>query len=146
MHACRKDTIVLAALIIFLLLVRVSATDWVDGGLTPDDTVVLARALQSHGVDVVDCSSGGAVPVAPSQIGPGYQLPFAEKVRRETGVATAAVGLITTPELADETVRNSRADLVALGRELLRRPYWPLYAARKLGHEIPWPRPYQRAR
>lgn len=127
------------------LFVRVSATDWAAGGLTPDEVVVLARALGERGVDVIDCSSGGAVPTAPTQIGPGYQVPFAEKVRHEAEIATAAVGLITTPELADEIVRNGRADLVALGRELLRHPYWPLDAARTLGHEIPWPRQYQRA-
>jgi 2,4-dienoyl-CoA reductase-like NADH-dependent reductase (Old Yellow Enzyme family) len=127
------------------LLVRVSATDWVDGGLTPDDLVVVARALKLHGVDLVDCSSGGAVPAAPAQIGPGYQVPFAAKIRRQAGVATAAVGLITTPELADEIVRNGRADLVALGRELLRHPHWPLDAAPALGHEIEWPEPYRRA-
>ena len=127
------------------LFVRVSATDWTAGGLTPDEVVVLARALGEHGVDVVDCSSGGAVPTAPTQIGPGYQVPFAEKVRREAEIATAAVGLITTPELADEIVRNGRADLVALGRELLRHPYWALDAARTLGHEMIWPRQYRRA-
>jgi 2,4-dienoyl-CoA reductase-like NADH-dependent reductase (Old Yellow Enzyme family) len=127
------------------LFVRVSATDWAAGGLTLDEVVVLARTLRERGVDVIDCSSGGAVPTAPSQIGPGYQVPFAEKVRREAEIATAAVGLITTPELADEIVRNGRADLVALGRELLRHPYWPLHAARALGHEIAWPRQYRRA-
>jgi 2,4-dienoyl-CoA reductase-like NADH-dependent reductase (Old Yellow Enzyme family) len=128
------------------LFVRVSATDWVDGGLTPDEIVVVARELEARGVDLVDCSSGGSAPVAPPQIGPGYQVPFAEKVRREAGLATAAVGLITTPELADEIVRNGRADLVAMGRELLRHPYWPLDAARTLGQEIEWPRQYRRAR
>lgn len=128
------------------LFVRVSATDWADGGLTPDDLVAVARELRLHGVDAVDCSSGGAVPAAPSQIGPGYQVPFAEKIRREAGVVTAAVGLVTTAELADEIVRNGRADLMALGRELLRHPHWSLDAARTLGHEIEWPQPYRRAR
>lgn len=128
------------------LFVRVSATDWVEGGLAPDEVVSVARRLRALGVDLVDCSSGGLVPAAPPGIGPGYQVPFAEKVRREAGVATAAVGLITAPEMADEIVRNGRADLVALGRELLRHPYWPLDAARILGHEIAWPRQYRRAR
>lgn len=128
------------------LLVRVSATDWTEGGLTPDDIVIVARALKDLGVDVVDCSSGGAVPVPPPDIGPGYQVPFADQVRRKAGIATATVGLITTPELADEIVRNGRADLVALGRELLRHPYWPLDAARTLGYEITWPRQYRRGR
>ena len=128
------------------LFVRVSATDWAPGGLTPDEIVVVARALKERGVDVVHCSSGGTVPAGPPEAGPGFQIPFAEKVRREAGVATAAVGLITTPELADEIVRNGRADLVALGRELLRHPYWPLDAAPTLVHEIAWPRQYRRAR
>jgi NADPH2 dehydrogenase len=128
------------------LIVRVSATDWVAGGLSPEDTVAVARELKAHGVDLVDCSSGGLVPTAPWSHGPGYQLPFAEKVRSEAAIPTAAVGLISTPELADEIVRHGRADLVALGRELLRHPYWPLDAARALGREIPWPRQYRQAR
>jgi len=128
------------------LLVRVSATDWVAGGLKVTDVVAVARELKARGVDLVDCSAGGSVPDAPVPLGPGYQVPFAEQVRREAGIATAAVGLITTPELADEIVRNGRADLVALGRELLRHPYWPLEAARALGHDIDWPRQYRRAR
>jgi 2,4-dienoyl-CoA reductase-like NADH-dependent reductase (Old Yellow Enzyme family) len=127
------------------LFVRVSATDWVEGGLTPDDIVVVARELEARGVDLIHCSSGGSVPAAPPT-GPGFQVPFAEKVRREAKVATAAVGLITAPELADEIVRNGRADLVALGRELLRHPHWPLDAAPVLGHDIDWPRQYRRAR
>jgi 2,4-dienoyl-CoA reductase-like NADH-dependent reductase (Old Yellow Enzyme family) len=127
------------------LLIRVSATDWVEGGLSPADIVVVARELRAHGVDLVDCSAGGSVPDAPVPLGPGYQVPFAEKVRSEAGIATAAVGLISTPELADEIVRNGRADLVALGRELLRHPHWPLDAARALGQEIDWPRQYRRA-
>jgi 2,4-dienoyl-CoA reductase-like NADH-dependent reductase (Old Yellow Enzyme family) len=128
------------------LLVRVSATDWVPGGLTPDEVVVLATELSALGVDLIDCSSGGAVPSRPPNIGPGYQVPFAEQIRREAAVATAAVGLITSPELADEVVRNERADLVALGRELLRHPHWPLDAARVLGHPLEWPQQYWRAR
>lgn len=128
------------------LLVRVSATDWVDGGLVPDDLVAVAQALKTQGVDLVDCSSGGAVPTRPPDPGPGYQVPFAAQIRREAGIPTAAVGLITAPELAHEIVRNGRADLVALGRELLRNPYWPLEAARRLGHEIAWPKQYHLAR
>ena len=111
----------------------------------PDDIVVVASALGERGVDVVDCSSGGMTPVGPQGIGPGYQVPFAERIRRQVGVATAAVGLITTPELAEEITRNGRADLVALGRELLRHPYWLLDVARALGQVISWPRQYQRA-
>ena len=128
------------------LFVRVSATDWVEGGLVPDEIVTVARGLRALGVDLVDCSSGGLINVSPPGLGPGYQVPFAHKVRREAGIATAAVGLITKPELADEIIRNGRADLVALGRELLRHPHWPLDAARILGHEISWPRQYRRAR
>ena len=128
------------------LFVRVSATDWAEGGLNPDEVVTVASKLRALGVDLVDCSSGGLLPTSPPGIGPGYQVPFADKVRREAGVPTAAVGLITKPELADEIIRNGRADLVALGRELLRHPHWPLDAARVLGHEIPWPRQYRRAR
>jgi 2,4-dienoyl-CoA reductase-like NADH-dependent reductase (Old Yellow Enzyme family) len=128
------------------LLVRISATDWVEGGLRPEDHVHVARKLKARGVDLVDCSSGGIVPTAPPGIGPGYQVPFAAQIRREAGIPTAAVGLITQPELADEIVRNGRADLVALGRELLRHPYWPLHAAHALGHDVAWPRQYRRAR
>ncbi len=127
------------------LLVRLSATDWVEGGLTVDDQVQVARWLKAHGVDMVDCSSGGISSFAPPA-GPGYQVPFAEKIRREAGIATMAVGLITTPEMAEEIVRNGRADVVALGRELLRHPYWPLDAARALGQDLAWPKQYVRAK
>jgi 2,4-dienoyl-CoA reductase-like NADH-dependent reductase (Old Yellow Enzyme family) len=127
------------------LLVRLSCVDWVEGGLTIDNQIQVARWLQAHGVDMVDCSSGGAAPVAPST-GPGYQVPFAEKIKREAGVPTMSVGLITAPEMAEEIVRNGRADVVALGRELLRNPYWPLNAARVLGRDVAWPKQYQRAK
>jgi 2,4-dienoyl-CoA reductase-like NADH-dependent reductase (Old Yellow Enzyme family) len=128
------------------LLVRVSATDHVAGGLTPDEVIAVARELKGRGVDLVDCSSGGLVSVVLPQPGPGYQVPFAERIRREADIPTAAVGLITSPELADAVVRNGRADLVALGRELLRHPYWPLDAARALGYNTTWPEPYRQAR
>jgi 2,4-dienoyl-CoA reductase-like NADH-dependent reductase (Old Yellow Enzyme family) len=134
------------------LFVRVSATDWAEQlqvpekGLTPDEVVVVAKELRERGVDLIDCSSGGSLPASPQGIGAGYQVPFAEQIRREAGIATAAVGLITTPEFADEIIRNARADLVILGRELLRRPYWPLNAAQVLGQEVTWPRQYQSAR
>jgi NADPH2 dehydrogenase len=127
------------------LLVRISATDWVEGGLMIDDQVQVARWLKAHGVDMVDCSSGGIAPVAPAD-GPGYQVPFAEKIRREAGIPTMAVGLVTAPEMAEEIVRNGRADVVALGRELLRHPYWPLDAARALRQDIAWPKQYLRAK
>lgn len=128
------------------LFVRVSATDWVDGGVTLDETVVVARELKDRGVSVIDCSSGGSVPTSPAGIGPGYQVPFSHKVRHEAAIPTVAVGLITTPELADEIIRNGRADLVALGRALLRNPHWPLEAAQALAYDMEWPRQYRRAR
>ncbi len=128
------------------LFVRFSVTDWVEGGLTPADHVVVARALKERNVDLIDCSSGGILPVVPPSIGPGYQVPLAEQIRRQAGIPTAAVGLITTPEMAEEILHNGRADLVALGRELLRHPYWPLDAARILGQAVDWPRQYRRAR
>ena len=128
------------------LLVRLSCTDWVEGGLVVDDIVTVARELKELGVDLIDCSSGGVSPKQVIALGPAYQTPFAERVRREAGIATGAVGLVTTPEMADEIVRNGRADLMLLGRELLRDPQWPLRAARQLGANVPWPAPYQRAK
>ena len=128
------------------LLVRVSATDWAEGGWTPDETVELARALRGLGVDLVDCSSGGLVPWAKVALGPGYQVPFAERVRREAGVATAAVGLVTSPAQAEAIVASGQADLVLLGRELLRDPRFPLRAAAALGADGPWPKQYLRAK
>jgi len=128
------------------LLVRISATDWVDGGWEPSQAVELARALAGLGVDLVDCSSGGLVATARVPAGPGYQTAFAERIRREAGVATGAVGMITAPEQADHVIRSGQADLVLLAREMLRDPYWPLRAAVRLGQEAPWPKQYLRAR
>ena len=128
------------------LLVRLSATDWVEGGLTIEDQVQVARWLRERRVDVVDCSSGGVSPVGPPSVAAGYQVSFAAQIRRETEIGTVAVGLITTPEMADGIVREGQADLVALGRELLRHPYWPLDAAAALGQEMEWPRQYRRAK
>jgi 2,4-dienoyl-CoA reductase-like NADH-dependent reductase (Old Yellow Enzyme family) len=125
--------------------VRVSATDWAPGGWSDADTVALAPLLGEAGADVVDCSSGGLTPAQKVEVGPGYQVPFAEAVRRESGMLTAAVGLITEPAQADAIVREGRADLVLLARELLRQPYWPLHAARALGQEAPVPVQYERA-
>ncbi len=127
------------------LFVRLSASDWVPEGVDISQTVQMARMLSELGVDVIDCSSGGNAPVAPPA-GPGYQVPFAHRVKREAGIATAAVGLINTPEMAEEIVSNKRADLIVLGRPLLRNPYWPLEAARELGAEIEWPVQYRRAK
>jgi 2,4-dienoyl-CoA reductase-like NADH-dependent reductase (Old Yellow Enzyme family) len=128
------------------LLVRLSCTDWVEGGWTLEETVELARRLRALGVDLVDCSSGGTSPSARVPLGPAYQVPFAEAVRRGAEVATAAVGLITTPEQADGIVRSGQADLVLLGRQLLREPYFPLRAGAVLGQDAPWPPQYLRAR
>jgi 2,4-dienoyl-CoA reductase-like NADH-dependent reductase (Old Yellow Enzyme family) len=127
------------------VFVRISATDWVEGGWDIEQSVELARCLRGLGVDLVDCSSGGAVSTAQVPLEPGYQVPFAERIRREVGIMTGAVGLITTPAQADEIVRAGRADCVLLARELLRDPYWPLRAARELGHPMPWPPQYLRA-
>lgn len=110
-----------------------------------EQSIELARRLRSRGVDLVDCSSGGNVPQATIPIGPGYQVPFAERIRREAGIATGAVGLITTATQADAIVREGRADAVLLARQLLRDPYWPLHAAHELGVPIDWPAQYLRA-
>jgi len=128
------------------LFVRISASDWTDGGWTIDDSVGLAKQLQPLGVDLIDCSSGGAVPGVAIPAAPGYQVPFAEQVRKEAGIATAAVGMITTPEQADQIIRTGQADMVFLARELLRDPYWPLRAADELRQNGPWPKQYLRAK
>jgi 2,4-dienoyl-CoA reductase-like NADH-dependent reductase (Old Yellow Enzyme family) len=127
------------------LFVRISATDWAEGGWTVDDSVELARLLVPLGVDLVDCSSGGLLPGLAIPAGPGYQVPFAERIRREAGVLTGAVGMITQPEQADQILRNGQADLVLLARKLLRDPYWPLHAAQRLGAQTPVPPHYTRA-
>jgi 2,4-dienoyl-CoA reductase-like NADH-dependent reductase (Old Yellow Enzyme family) len=127
------------------VFVRISATDWVDGGWTVDDSVRLARALRDAGVDLVDCSSGGVVADATIPLAPGYQVPFAERVRREAGIATVAVGLITEPGQAEAIIAGGQADAVMLARATLRDPYWALHAARALGDEIAWPSQYLRA-
>ncbi len=116
--------------------VRISATDWTEGGWTIEDSVALAAQIKDRGVDLIDCSSGGNVPVAKIPLGPGYQVPFAERIRRETGVMTGAVGLITEPEQAEEILRHGRADVVLLARQMLRDPYWPLHAAKTLGDPV----------
>lgn len=126
------------------VFVRVSATDWTEGGITPEEMSVMARRFADIGADLIDVSSGGLLN-AQISLRPGYQAPLAEIVRRRADVMTAAVGLITEPELADEIVASGRADVVAVGRELLRNPYWPLEAARVLRRELEWPVQYQRA-
>jgi 2,4-dienoyl-CoA reductase-like NADH-dependent reductase (Old Yellow Enzyme family) len=128
------------------LLVRISATDWLDGGWTIDDSVEVCRQLIPLGVDLVDCSSGGLAPGARIPVGPAYQTPFAERIRRETGMPTGAVGLITEARQADDIIRSGRADIVLLAREMLRDPYFPLHAAKELGAEVRWPEQYLRAK
>ena len=127
------------------LFVRISATDWKDGGWDLEQAVELARRLRAHGVDLVDCSSGGAVHDQQIAVGPGYQVPFAERIRRDANVPTGAVGLITIAEQADAIISAGQADVVLLARELLRDPYWPLHAADQLGQNVPWPAQYLRA-
>jgi 2,4-dienoyl-CoA reductase-like NADH-dependent reductase (Old Yellow Enzyme family) len=127
------------------LFVRISASDWTEGGWTAEDSVSLARNVRSMGVDLIDCSSGGNVPHAKIPLGPGYQVPFATKVRNEANILTAAVGMITVPEQADQIVRNGEADMVFLARELLRDPYWPLHAAQRLRQKVSAPVQYGRA-
>ncbi len=129
----------------FPLFVRISATDWTEGGWTVNDSVALARKLKSLGVDLVDCTSGGNVADAKIPTGAGYQLPFAAKVRAEAEIATGAVGLITSPEQANQIIRNGQADVVLMAREFLRHPYWPLNAARPLHQKMPPPPQYARA-
>jgi 2,4-dienoyl-CoA reductase-like NADH-dependent reductase (Old Yellow Enzyme family) len=127
------------------LFVRISATDWADGGWDVQQSVQLARALKPMGVDLIDCSSGGNVSRADIPVGPGYQTPFAEQIRREAGIMTGAVGMITSPVQAEHIVGTGQADAVIIARELLRDPYWPLRAARELGQPISWPIQYLRA-
>jgi 2,4-dienoyl-CoA reductase-like NADH-dependent reductase (Old Yellow Enzyme family) len=127
------------------LTVRISGTDWVDGGWSVEDSVQLARRLKAEGVDLIDCSSGGGVAQAKVPVGPGYQVPISKAVRHGADILTATVGLITTPEQADEIIRNGRADLVLLGREMLRDPYWALHAAQILKQPAPVPPQYLRA-
>jgi 2,4-dienoyl-CoA reductase-like NADH-dependent reductase (Old Yellow Enzyme family) len=127
------------------LFVRISATDWTDGGWEIEQSVALARVLKEHGVDLVDTSSGGNVSGATIPTGPGYQVPFAERIRKEAGIATGAVGQITSAPQADQIVRTGQADLVFLARQMLRDPYWPLHAAEELGVAMTWPPQYLRA-
>lgn len=129
------------------LFVRISATDWADGGWNPGESVQLAALLQQHEVDLMDCSSGGLVPHVKIPVAPLYQVPFAEKIKKETGLLTGAVGLITRAAEAESIIAEERADLVLLARQMLRDPYFPLHAAQELGeHDMPWPVQYLRAK
>ncbi len=127
------------------LTVRISGTDWVEGGWTSVDSVRLAGILKLNGVDLIDCSSGGNTSLAQIPLGAGYQVPISEAIRKQAGIATAAVGLITSPMQADEIIRNERADIVLLGRELLRNPYWALNSADEVHKKGPIPDQYLRA-
>lgn len=128
------------------LFVRISAIDWVPGGFTIEDSIELARLLQTKGVDLIDCSSGGVSPEQKIEVAPLYQVQFAEAIKRATRILTGAVGMITTPQQAEDILANKQADLIFLARQLLRDPYFPLHAARDLGHDIKWPVQYERAK
>jgi 2,4-dienoyl-CoA reductase-like NADH-dependent reductase (Old Yellow Enzyme family) len=128
------------------MFVRISATDWVKDGWDIDQSVILAYQLKAIGVDLIDCSSGFAVPNEPVPFGPGFQVPFAARVRSEVGIASGAVGYITGPAQAEQIVATGQADVVLLGREMLRDPYWPLHAATVLHEEPHWPNQYARAK
>ena len=127
------------------LFIRISATDWVEGGWDVEQSVELARQLARLGVDLVDCSSGGNIASAKIPMAPNYQVGFAEQIRRDAKILTAAVGMITEPPQAEQILRTGQADLVVLAREMLRNPYWPQRAAQELGHLLSWPVQYLRA-
>ncbi len=128
------------------LFVRISSTDWVSGGWDIDQSIILARLLKERGVDLIDCSSGFAVPNEKVPFGPGFQVPFAAKVRAEAGIASGAVGFIIEPAQAEQVVATGQADAVFLARQMLRDPYWPLHAAKALHVDVPWPNQYLRAK
>ncbi len=128
------------------VFVRISATDWVEGGWDLGQSLELAKDLKKLGIDLVDCSSGGTSADAKIPMGPGYQVPFASAIKKEVGIPTGAVGLITEPGQAEGILEKDEADVILLGRELLRNPYWPLQAARSLQSEIKWPYQYERAK
>ena len=128
------------------LFVRLSATEWAEGGWTIDDTIALGKILKNKAVDVIDCSSGGNILGVKIPIVPGYQVPLSEKIRKETGIMTGTVGLITKPEQAEEIISKGQADLILMAREMLRDPYFPLHAATEMGIDIDWPKQYVRAK
>jgi 2,4-dienoyl-CoA reductase-like NADH-dependent reductase (Old Yellow Enzyme family) len=128
------------------VFVRISACDWMEGGWGMEDSLELVRHLKGIGIDLIDCSSGGLVLEAQPPFGPGFQTPFASTIRKETGIATGAVGFITDPAQAEQIVATGLADAVFLARQMLRDPYWPLHAAKALGVDLAWPEQYERAR
>ncbi len=127
------------------LFVRISATDWTEGGWNENDSSALAAILKKEGVDLIDCSTGGNIPGAKIPVGPGYQVQFAETIKRDTGILTGAVGMLTDARQCETILANQQADLVLLAREMLRDPYFPLRAAQELGVNLPWPSQYERA-
>lgn len=126
--------------------VRISATDWIEGGWNIDESVQLASLLKEKGVDVIDVSSGGTSPDAKIPAAPGYQVPFAARIKKETGILTGAVGLITEAVQAEEILEENKADMIVMARALLRDPYFPLHAAKALNHDLDWPVQYRRAK
>ena len=125
---------------------RISATDWVDGGWDLAQSIEFCRRLKDTGIDLIDCSGGGTVPHAVIPRGPGFQTPFATAIRHEVKIATGTIGFITNPVQAEQIIATGLADAVLLAREMLRKPYWPLEAARVLGVDVPWPKQYLRAK
>ncbi|MDR3713384.1 MAG: NADH:flavin oxidoreductase/NADH oxidase [Puia sp.] len=128
------------------LFVRLSCTDWMEGGWNIEESVKVSALLKDRGIDLIDCSSGGVSPKASIPLGPAYQAPFAARIKKDTGILTGAVGLITGPEQSEEILDRGEADLIIMAREFLRNPYFPLQAARILGDGIPWPPQYERAK
>ena len=128
------------------LLVRISATDWTEDGWSIEDSVKLCAILKDHGVDLIDCSTGGNVPKATISVGPGYQVKFAESIKAEAGIMTGAVGMITTANEAETILTSGQSDLVFIGRELLRDPYFAIHAAQQLQVDVEWPEQYERAK
>lgn len=128
------------------LMVRISASDWAEGGWTVDDSVSVARVLKEKGIDAIDASSGGVVSYAKITAGPGYQVPFAEAIKKQTGIITAVVGIIVNSRQAETILQNQQADLIVMAREHLRDPYFALHAAKELGDEVEWPVQYERAK
>jgi len=125
--------------------VRISVTDWVEGGLTVEDSIAYCKLLKAEGIDLIDCSSGGLDHRQQIPVGAGYQVAFADRIRREVGIPTGAVGMITEAAQADTIIRTAQADVVSLARELLYNPYWPLHAAQTLHQPGSWPKQYERA-
>lgn len=128
------------------LFVRISCTDWAAGGWDIEQSVKLASVLKAKGVDLIDCSSGGAVRHQKISVGPGYQVAFAEQIKKEAGILTGAVGLITEAQQAEDILLNNQADIILLARQMLRDPYFPLHAAKALNENIAWPVQYERAK